>query len=83
MYITKKGKNFKNLKIIKNVSTTHTACTVNISQISYFALNSFIVSLFVNDQGRLFHMIHPLKCTELRPRRSDLVGGKKYFGSLS
>ena len=33
MYITKKVKNFKKLNNIKNDSTIHTTCTMNISQI--------------------------------------------------
>ena len=33
MHVTKKVKNFKKLKNIKNVSMAHTTCTGNISQI--------------------------------------------------
>ena len=33
MYATKKVKNFKTFKVMKNVSTTPTICTMNIPQI--------------------------------------------------
>ena len=53
-------KKLKNSKRLKNIKT----------------LNSFIVRLFLIDEGRLLHRILPLKCIELRPKRNDLTGGR-------
>ena len=53
-------KKLKNSKRLKNIKT----------------LNSFIVRLFLIDEGRLFHRILPLKCIELRPKRNDLTAGR-------
>ena len=73
MYITKK---VKNLRIIENVLTTHTTCTVNISQILELYYEFIYNLTILIDEGRLFHRVLALKCTELRPRQNDLIGGK-------
>ena len=77
MYITKKVKNFKKLKNIKKTTQRHIPHVQWIfPKFFNFTLNSLIVWLFLIDEGRLFHRMHPLKCTELRPRRNDLTGGR-------
>ena len=75
MYITKRL-NFKRLKNIKT-SQRHTPHVQWIfPKFFSFTLNSFIIWLFLIDEGRLFQRILPLKCIELRPRRNDLTGSR-------
>ena len=75
MYITKMLKILKRLKNIKTSQqyTPHVQCIF--PKFFSFTFNSFIVWLFLIDEGRLFHRIIPLKCIELRPKRNDLTGG--------
>ena len=77
MYITKKLKTF--FKKLKNIKTSqrHTPHGQWIfPKFFSFTFNSFLVWLFLIDEGGLFHRILSLKCMELRPKWNDSTGGR-------